>query len=195
MAKRPSSFPACPARPAALACGALLLLAGCSGTDIGRTLGVTRDAPDEFSVTTRAPLVMPPNFELNPPEPGMPRPQESPERVQAEQTLVPEAALSSPAPGQDSAGQDALVKLAGPPAPPNIRRMVNAESLDDRPPRSITDRLMFWESPPPPGTVVDAQREAQRIRENEALGQPVVDGDTPVVQPKRKSILGSIDPF
>jgi hypothetical protein len=195
MAKRSSLSRSSPARPATLACGALLLLGGCSGGDIGRTLGVTRDAPDEFTVTTRAPLAMPPSFDINPPQPGMPRPQESPERVQAEEALVPQAALGSPGPAPDSAGQDALVKLAGPPAPPNIRRTVNAESLDDRPPRSITDRLMFWESPPPPGTVVDAQREAQRIRENEALGQPVIDGDTPIVQPKRKSILGSIDPF
>ncbi|MBV9653887.1 MAG: DUF3035 domain-containing protein [Acetobacteraceae bacterium] len=181
----------------ALACGTLLMLAGCGGDQsIARTLGMVRDAPDEFTVTTRAPLVMPPSYDLPLPAPGSPRPQESPERVQAEQALVPESALAAtPAEGQDSPGQEALVKLAGPPAPPHIRRTVNAESLDDQPPRSLTDRLMFWQSPPPPGTVVDASREAQRIRENAALGQPIVDGDTPIVQPKRKSILGSIDPF
>ncbi len=195
MAKRSLPSPAFRLRGAALACGAALLLVGCSGSDIGRTLGVTRDAPDEFAVTTRAPLVMPPNFTLEPPQPGMPRPQEAPERKQAEEALAPQTALSTSTPAADSPGQEALVKAAGPPAPPHIRRMVNAESLEDRPPRSIADRLMFWESPPPPGTVVDAQAEAQRIRENEALGQPVVEGNTPIVQPQRKSILGSINPF
>ena len=40
-----------------LAAGALL--AGC-GADTARSFGLTRDAPDEFQVTTRAPLSMPP---------------------------------------------------------------------------------------------------------------------------------------
>ena len=44
------------ALPAALSLG---LLAGCGG-DTARTLGFTRDAPDEFQVVTRAPLSLPP---------------------------------------------------------------------------------------------------------------------------------------
>jgi hypothetical protein len=40
---------------------AATLLAGC-GQDTARTLGLTRDAPDEFQVTTRAPLSMPPSL-------------------------------------------------------------------------------------------------------------------------------------
>lgn len=183
-------------RPApVLAAAALLTSAACS--DLTRTMGFTRDAPDEFTVTTRAPLAMPPSYELPPPQPGMPRPQESSQTAQAQEALVPAAALASEAPAQggDSLGQEALVKQAGPPAPPRIRQMVNAEAVKDDQPESVTDRLMFWRDKPQPGTVVDAEREAQRIRENAALGQPVIDGDTPIVQPKRKSVLGSIDPF
>ena len=41
-------------RPLALA--SLLGLAACSGDGLTRTFGLTRDAPDEFQVTTRAPL-------------------------------------------------------------------------------------------------------------------------------------------
>ena len=33
-----------------------LLLSGCGGDDVSRTFGLQRDAPDEFQVTTRAPL-------------------------------------------------------------------------------------------------------------------------------------------
>ena len=61
----------------------LILLAGCNGDKIARTFGLTRDAPDEFTVTTRAPLSMPPDYNLRPPRPGAPRPQEQSERQQA----------------------------------------------------------------------------------------------------------------
>ena len=44
----------------AAAAGALLLAAAGCGGDASRTFGFTRDAPDEFQVTTRAPLSMPP---------------------------------------------------------------------------------------------------------------------------------------
>ena len=54
----------------------LLGVAACSGDELTRTFGLTRDAPDEFQVTTRAPLSMPPDFTLRPPRPGAARPQE-----------------------------------------------------------------------------------------------------------------------
>ena len=44
---------------------------------------------------------------------------------------------------------------------------------------------MFWREPDPPGIPVDPNREAQRLRENAALGRDPTDGETPVVQPTR----------
>ncbi len=35
-----------------------------------------RVGPDEFAVESRAPLTIPPEFDLRPPQPGAPRPQE-----------------------------------------------------------------------------------------------------------------------
>jgi hypothetical protein len=173
--------------------GAAILLTGC-GDNLGRTVGLVRDAPDEFTVTTRAPLAMPPTYDLPPPQPGAPRPQERPEHIQAEEALVPQTALGV-APAPETPGQQALVRAAGPPAPANIRQEVNAEARLDRPRQTLTDRLMFWDAPPPPGTVVDATKEAQRLRGNAALGQGVETGDTPIVQPKRKNLLGSLNLF
>src|ERR1700759_3338402 len=69
--------------------GAVLLLAGCGGNDLSRTFGLTRDAPDEFTVTTRAPLSMPPDFSIRPPQPGAARPQELSARNAAEAALAP----------------------------------------------------------------------------------------------------------
>lgn len=52
-----------------------LLLAGCSG--FRQTIGLDQPAPDEFAVESRAPLTIPPDFDLRPPKPGEPRPQEA----------------------------------------------------------------------------------------------------------------------
>jgi hypothetical protein len=50
------------------------LLSGC--TDLRRAIGMDRAGPDEFAVESRAPLTIPPDFDLRPPQPGAPRPQE-----------------------------------------------------------------------------------------------------------------------
>ena len=170
---------------------ALLALAGCSTSGLSQMLGLSATSPDEFQVTTRAPLAMPPSFELRPPRPGAPRPQEQSESRQAEEALVPETALARPV-GDDSPGQEALRKAAGPPAPANIRQMVNAEAADEHPPQSLADRLMFWKSSPPPGQVVDADREARRLRARAALGQSPVAGQTPIAAPPSEGLFGSL---
>lgn len=174
-----------------LALAALLGLAGCSGEELSRTIGLTRDAPDEFTVTTRAPLSMPPDFALRPPRPGASRPQELTERQQAEATLSPTAALGG-TPAGTSPGQQSLLAAAGPTAPRDIRSQVDSESQLDQPGRSFTDRLMFWKPAPPLGTSVDAPRESQRLRQNAALGSNPKSGDTPIIQRRRPGLLDSI---
>ncbi|MBR0683784.1 DUF3035 domain-containing protein [Roseomonas eburnea] len=177
--------------PPLAAVAAAVLLSAC-GQDTGRTLGLVRDAPDEFQVTTRAPLSMPPDMTTLPtPRPGAPRPQERTARGQAEALLVPGLSLDDPrrAPGQRvTVGEAALIQRAGPDAPEDIRRRVDEESLRlDQPNRTLTDRLIFWREPPPPGTAVDPTREAQRLRENAALGRDEAAGVTPVEQPRRRT--------
>ena len=165
--------------------GAASLLAGvaaCSGDDLSRTFGITRDTPDEFTVTTRAPLSMPPDFSLRPPRPGAARPQEQDAPDSAEAALAPETVLSGAASGDMTAGQQALVAAAGPPPPADIRQKIEREQALDQPGQSLTDRLMFWKKPPPPGVVVDPEAEAQRLRTDEALGASVQTGDTPIIQ-------------
>ena len=172
----------------------VLALAACSGDELTRTFGLTRDAPDEFQVTTRAPLSMPPDFNLRPPRPGATRPQELTQQQQAEAALVPDTVLN-PAARTNSPGQSALVAAAGRPAPANIRAEVDNESALDTPSRSFTDRLMFWQPAPLPGTQVDPAREAARLRQNAALGQTADAGDTPIIQRKRQGILSSLGLF
>jgi hypothetical protein len=177
-------------RAAALA--GVLAVAACSGEELTRTFGLTRDAPDEFQVTTRAPLSMPPDFTLRPPRPGASRPQELSQRQQAEAALVPDTVMMNDQQAGSTPGQQALVAAAGPAAPADIRVRVDREAALDQPSRSFTDRLLFWKSPPPPGTPVDPVREAQRLRENAALGQSVETGDTPIIQRRRQGWFSSL---
>jgi len=170
--------------------GASVMLSACGDGGLARTFGFTRDSPDEFTVTTRAPLSMPPNFALRPPRPGAPRPQEQSEARQAEEALVPQTALAGSQQGGLSPGQEALVQQAGPPAPPDIRQDIRNDAQRQQAANdSFVNKLLFWRKSAPQGIVVDPQAEAQRLRQNAALGQSPEAGDTPIIQPRRKGWL------
>jgi hypothetical protein len=64
---------------------ALFLLAGCTG--FKQVVGLEAQAPDEFAVESRAPLTIPPEYDLRPPAPGAPRPQEVSPSATAQQAL------------------------------------------------------------------------------------------------------------
>jgi hypothetical protein len=169
----------------------VLGLAACSGDELTRNFGLTRDAPDEFQVTTRAPLSMPPDFTLRPPRPGASRPQELTQRQQAEAALVPDT-LSQTGGVPPTAGQQSLVQAAGRPAPADIRNRIDSEAALDVPNRSFADRLLFWQAAPPAGTALDPVRESQRLRGNAALGQSVETGDTPIIQRRRPGLFSGL---
>ena len=146
------------------------MLGGCTGDQLTRTFGLDRQTPDEFTVTTRAPLSIPPDFSLPPPSPGASRPQEVSTQSAAEAALAPQTALGGTA-GSDSAGQDALVRQAGPGAPAGIRHQVDQEVGLDRPRQGFADALIFWRPAAPSGTALDPVGESQRLRRDAALGQ------------------------
>src|SRR5215813_4853836 len=73
--------------------GAPSLIAGC--TDFKRSIGLEPTLPDEFAVESRAPLTIPPDFDLRPPTPGAPRPQEKSTNQQAKQ-LIEQAGPGEP---------------------------------------------------------------------------------------------------
>ena len=53
-----------------LASAACVVLSGCDS--LRREAGLTKQSPDEFAVVTKAPLIIPPDFNLHPPAPGAP---------------------------------------------------------------------------------------------------------------------------
>ena len=171
------------------------LLAACS--DARKAIGIDKSTPDEFKVVSRAPLSLPPDYSLRPPQPGAPRPQEGTIPDQARQAVVGtparRAVTSAPLP-ETSGGESALLAQAGVARiQPGIRDIVNQEaSVLAEADRTFVDRLIFWRKPEEPGVVIDPQREAQRLRENQALGRPVNEGDTPIIRRRQKGALEGI---
>jgi hypothetical protein len=170
---------------------AALALSGCG--ELRRSMGYDKSTPDEFQVVERAPLALPPDFSLRPPDPGAPRPQESSMRDQARTALVGQGTRPQLTAGR-TAGEAALLRQAGADqAQADIRQVVNRETsaLIDAD-RSFTDRLVFWRAATPPGEAVDPEKEQQRLRQAQALGRSVTEGDTPVIKRRQRGLLEGI---
>lgn len=182
--------------PAVSAAALLLLagLAGCSG--VGEKLGFGKQSPDEFAVVRNAPLTLPPDFALRPPQPGAPRPQEAAISDQAESTVFGDEDGKRPAtvaqPG--SQGERALLQQANATdTNPDIRRLVDREfSIYAQEQEGFFESMLFWRGDEELGTVVDPQAEAQRLRENAALGRAPTEGETPVIERREKALLEGI---
>ena len=173
----------------------ILALSACEG--VRDQLGLNKQSPDEFRVISRAPLSLPPDFTLRPPEPGIPRPQEGTATQQARKAVFRlEQPKTQPLNERVKAdgrtlGELSLLKAAGADKiDPGIRRTIdletqqlNAESED------FIDALIFWRDKETPGRVVDAAAETKRLRENAALGKAVTAGETPTIERKSKALL------
>ena len=140
----------------------------CGG--VSRSMGLERQAPDEFRVVTRAPLSVPPDYSLRPPRPGEARPQELEPDQQARTALF----------GQDvgqnaTEGERALVNAAGAQSTdPNIRDTVDFEggNVVHRD-RAYSDRVINEGNPNAPPT---QQTEAQRTEDQEDIRRATGDG-------------------
>ena len=171
------------------------LLGGCE--DVRSALGQSKSAPDEFAVYSRAPLSLPPDYGLRPPAPGSTRPQEVAPRSEARRAVLgakgtAKAGRAAPA-GSSPGVQALLTNLGTQNANPNIRATINRETTilaeEDV---TFAESVMFWNTPTEYGTVVDPTKETKRIRENQALGRPITEGEVPTIERKRKALLQGI---
>lgn len=173
----------------------VLALTGCDG--VKKQLGLAKSQPDEFRVVSRAPLSLPPEFTLRPPQPGATRPQEGTTTQQA-RTAVFRAdggqsdllGAAAQADGR-SRGEQALLSAAGAlNSDSSIRDRVDSETAQiNEDSTDFIDDLVFWRQPEQPGVIVDAEAEAARLRENAALGRAATSGRTPTIERKKKAIL------
>ena len=171
------------------------LLSGCEKAK--QALGQTKEGPDEFSVYRRAPLSLPPDYNMKPPKPGAVRPQAVKPRDQAIQALGIKESLSgnNELPKKDmstlSPGELSVLQLTGATkADPTIRMKIEKEtSIMATVSKSFTDKIAFWQNPSKFGLIVDPEKESKRIRKSRALGTPLNQGDVPVIKRKKKAIF------
>jgi len=107
----------------ALAVPAVAMLAGCAGGG-----PFNRARPDEFAVARNQPLVVPPDFALQPPRPGEPDQSGTDPRAQALQAL-----FGGPAPR--SAVENNLLQVAG-----ADRAALGARSIAGDPETNVVNR-------------------------------------------------------
>lgn len=185
---------------AACAVMALAVLTGCG--DTRQMLGLDKQTPDEFQVISRAPLSVPPDYALHVPEPGAGQRGEGASAPQQALAAITGSATAVSQSGNADAsadpGEAALLKQLGADrAMPDIREVVNREnSVTVAESDTFLNSLLFWRKPEDQSSVVDAPREAQRLRENAALGKPADAGETPTIQRrKNKGWLEDLDIF
>lgn len=170
------------------AAAAMAVSAGGCTNGMRKALGVEKVAPDEFKVVTQAPLVIPPDFNLRPPEPGEARAQDmAPSSAARSALLGPE--FTTPM----SAGERALVVQAAEASggvERDIRTQVDLEGADlSKKSPGFADRVMFWSDnsaktgPGGEPAAVDSQAEADRL-----AGAASTGGKPVVIEPKKTGI-------
>ncbi|MFP3944064.1 MAG: DUF3035 domain-containing protein [Alphaproteobacteria bacterium] len=132
-------------RAAALVAAAALMGAGLSGCGLGRALGISKTSPDEFAVVTKAPLVLPPDYELRPPKPGAKRPQEQEPSEAAKQALFKNKNELGQPGATPTSGEQALLASAGAAkADSDVRQQIEKDNkLLVRKSEDIANKLVF----------------------------------------------------
>ncbi|MGD9537541.1 MAG: DUF3035 domain-containing protein [Alphaproteobacteria bacterium] len=174
--------------------GLMLGLNACEG--IKQSLGLSKSAPDEFAVAPNLPLTVPPDFELRPPGTATAGSQEIPVRQKAATDVFGSGSGASDGASEAGFGQGeaAILRAAGAESvTPDIRDTIDREfSIYAKTDQSFLEDLIFWREAPEPGEPLDAEAEAKRLRENAALGKPVTEGETPVIERREKGMLEGI---
>ena len=168
--------------------GAVALLGGCESAR--KAFSGDKNAPDEFAVFSRPPLSLPPEYKLRPPAPGETTKRGDDATALAKQAVLNQAVRrpSAQARTKGSPGTLSLLRnTGGLNATPDIRTTINEEtSILSSQDQRFVDKLIFWvDDKEDGGTIVDAKKEAKRIQENQALGKPINEGETPEVKIKR----------
>ena len=151
-------------------------LTGCQS--LRDAAGLGKQSPDEFAVTTKAPLVIPPDFNLRPPRAGAPPDQPDRSRPMPRKSALFDtdpATVAAAHAGQLQRRREACCSPMPAPATPILRSASRSpptagrwKPADD----SFTDQVLFWQdSSQDTGKNVDADAEAKRIEAQKATGQ------------------------
>ena len=162
-----------------------LALVGCTSTS--KALGLTKSTPNEFNILTKAPLVVPPEYNLRPPQIG-----ESSSENNYTQKAAREALIGNIDPTEPSNGEIVLLSKAGVArANQEIRLVIDGENAVERKSKGFTDQVLFWrdgKAVTKEGQPLDAENEERRLRSvSTATGDQAV---TITKRPSRAKLPG-----
>ena len=122
-------------------------LSGCDS--LRQAAGLNKKSPDEFAVTTKAPLVIPPDFNLRPPLPGAPPantldPSSNAELALFANTADPQTVAAGMRGNYTPGEKMFLANAKAESADPGIRARLNADQRASvqNADRSFTDRVL-----------------------------------------------------
>lgn len=104
-------------------------LSGCQS--VREATGVAKLAPDEFTILTKAPLIVPPDYNLRPPQPGAADRNMGSPVDEARDALFqedPNAAAAALGDGYSDAERQLLARSGGSIADPSIRQQIGIDS-------------------------------------------------------------------
>ncbi len=149
------------------------LLAGCDG--LRQAAGLTKKSPDEFAVTTKAPLVIPPDFNLRPPVPGAAPTNQLDPTDNAQQALFNSAAdpqtVAAGMRGSYTPGEKMLLANAGAQnADPAVRSRLAADqrAAIQNSNASFTDKVLGTAPTPDTGKPINGDLEISRGKKTTA---------------------------
>jgi hypothetical protein len=128
----------------AAVCGLALALMGCES--VRQATGVAKLPPDEFTVLTKAPLILPPDYNLRPPQPGVASRNEPDADEAGRAALFPlNAAAAAAALGTAySDGEKLLLtKTNALNVDPNIRRSITGDAGQEDQGPAFSQRVLF----------------------------------------------------
>lgn len=138
-----------------------LSASGCSSAT--KALGIKKNAPNEFNILTKPPLVVPPEYNLRPPKIGEVNVEEKYSTVAARKALLGEIDPTKP-----SQGEAVLIAKAGAGrADPAVRVLIDGQNSVERKSRGFADRVLFWKDGRalgPDGQPLDPDQETRRLK-------------------------------
>jgi hypothetical protein len=163
---RSSTFPLSRLATCSLLVGTLAL--GACGQGVKKSLGLERNTPDEFAVVERAPLTLPPNYQLVAPQPGASRPQEQTAANTARGLVLRSEPSAPKAISGLSTSENALLNKAGSQkADPAIRtQLATDKHVNEDPNRPVIEKIgLRGNADIEQGKALDASAEAQRLKD------------------------------
>lgn len=135
-----------------------------------KRLGLTTTAPNEFNILTKAPLVVPPEYNLLPPRVGASSSENNYTQESARKALIGDIDDTEP-----TRGEIVLMTKAGVGrANQEVRIEIDGQNSVERKSSSFSDRVLFWQNGSvkmPNGSPLDPELEAKRLESvNKATG-------------------------